>query len=70
MLATAVYFNSKWKNKFKDLVDEPFYFTPSDRVTAKMMNLRHYLWYYHNDELKFAFFELLFNVKIVFCFKI
>uniref|UniRef100_A0A481MQK4 Serpin n=1 Tax=Nipponaphis monzeni TaxID=196483 RepID=A0A481MQK4_9HEMI len=58
VLANAIHFKSGWEHKFNDAVDEPFFLTPSQHVTVKMMTLKHDLMYYHDDELKFAAIEL------------
>ncbi|XP_025406327.1 leukocyte elastase inhibitor-like isoform X6 [Sipha flava] len=58
VLANAIHFKSGWAHKFRDAEDEPFYLTPNNKVTVKMMTLVHDLSYYHNDELKFAALEL------------
>lgn len=58
ILANAVHFKSAWDHKFNDAVDEPFYLTPNNKVTVKMMTLRHNLQYYHDNDLKFAALEL------------
>lgn len=70
VLANAVHFKCGWINEFQDAKDEPFYLTPDNQVTVKMMSLKKNLYYYHDDDLKFAalqlpydviFYELLFN---------
>lgn len=68
VLANAVHFKSDWINKFSNTEDEPFYLTPNDKVTVKMMSLRHDLQYYHDDGLKFAALELPYQVNIQFLF--
>lgn len=71
VLANAVHFKGAWVNKFSNTEDEPFYLTPNNKVTVKMMSLRHDLQYYHDDGLKFAALELPYqvNIKILFTFK-
>lgn len=66
MLANAVHFKCGWEHKFNDALDEPFYLTPNNKVTVKMMTLRHDLKYYHSEELKFAALELPYEVIIPF----
>ncbi|XP_060838645.1 serpin B4-like isoform X4 [Rhopalosiphum padi] len=58
VLANAVHFKSAWEHKFNDAEDDFFYVTPSNKVTVKMMTLRHDLQYYHDSDLKFAALEL------------
>ncbi|XP_025205520.1 serpin B4-like isoform X6 [Melanaphis sacchari] len=58
VLANAVHFKSGWEHKFNDAEDDYFYVTPSNKVTVKMMTLRHDLQYYHDSDLKFAALEL------------
>lgn len=65
VLANAVHFKSAWDKKFDDAVDAPFYLTPSNHVTVKMMSLRKDLYYYHDDTLKYAALELPYEVRIV-----
>lgn len=69
VLANAVHFKSGWIHKFDEAQDEPFYLTSSNQITVKMMNLKHDLPYYHDDDLKFAAIELPYEVFIIF-FKI
>ncbi|VVC37390.1 Serpin domain,Serpin, conserved site [Cinara cedri] len=58
VLANAVHFKSAWENKFTSTEDEPFFLTPNNKVTVKMMTLKHGLKYYHDNELKFGAVEL------------
>lgn len=59
-----MHFKSSWAHEFKDTQDEPFYLTPKNKVTVKMMTLVHNLQYYHDDDLKFAALELPYEVNI------
>jgi len=68
ILANAVHFKSAWNHKFNDAEDEPFYLTPNNKVTVKMMTLRHNLQYYHDDSLNFGALELPYEVNISFKF--
>ncbi|XP_027846973.1 leukocyte elastase inhibitor-like isoform X4 [Aphis gossypii] len=58
VLANAVHFKSGWAHTFNDAEDDSFYLTPNNKVTVKMMTLRHDLQYYHDNDLKFAALEL------------
>jgi len=64
-LANAVHFKSAWAHKFNDAEDEPFYLTPNNKVTVKMMTLKHDLNYYHDKDLKFAALELPYEVNLI-----
>lgn len=64
VLANAVHFKSGWAHTFNDAEDDSFYLTPSNKITVKMMTLRHDLQYYHDNDLKFAALELPYEVTI------
>lgn len=59
-----MHFKCAWVNEFKDTKDEPFYLTPNNQVTVKMMSLKKTLNYYHDDNLKFGVLQLPYEVML------
>lgn len=63
VLASAVHFQNKWKDEFKEIKTEKFCVNSKKHIDVQMMHNTEYYDYYKDEQNKFAALELPYQVR-------